>query len=85
MTPETWFEQLSDALEEAGAVPGVRSGVTDEERDALLELARVAAHTSERWTAPISTFLAGAVLHGLPAQERAAAIRRLVSDLEPAS
>jgi hypothetical protein len=53
VTPEDWFEQLRAAL------PDEVPTVTDDERAALLDLARVAAHTSERWTAPVSTFLVG--------------------------
>lgn len=79
MTPDAWFEQLVAALPE-GTAPGETVG--EEERDALLDLARVAAHTSERWTAPISTFLVGLALHELPAAERSAMVRRLASSLE---
>ena len=34
-------------------------GLTDDETDAILDLARVVAHGSERKDAPVSTFLAG--------------------------
>ncbi|HEX3622773.1 MAG TPA: DUF6457 domain-containing protein [Acidimicrobiales bacterium] len=34
-------------------------GLTDDEADAVLDLARVVAHGSERKFAPLSTFLAG--------------------------
>lgn len=87
MTPDAWFDELATAL--AGQVgpdlPGARGdlGVTDDERDALLDLARVAAHTSERWAAPVSTFMVGVALHAVPAHERVAMLRRLVETLEP--
>jgi hypothetical protein len=89
MTPDTWFEQLAAALSGRAETDadGSRTppSVTDDERDALLDLARVAAHTSERWTAPVSTFLVGVALHGVPAGDRAAVLRRLVTELEPPS
>jgi hypothetical protein len=77
MTPDDWFAELAAVL--GAATPTV----TEDERDALLDLARVAAHTSERWTAPISTFLAGVVLTELPASERSTRLRELVAGLEP--
>jgi hypothetical protein len=85
MTPDTWFDQLASALAGEADVAGIPPLVSDDERDALLDLARVAAHTSERWTAPISTFVVGAALHDRSSQERAATLRRLVTVLEPAA
>lgn len=84
MEADTWFALLLAALPahpdaDASAAP---AHVTDAERDALLDLARVAAHTSERWTAPISTFLAGIAYASLPAEERADTLRALVDRLE---
>jgi hypothetical protein len=76
VTPDDWLTQLIERL------PGELRPVTDAERDALLDLARVAAHTSERWTAPLSTFLAGAALADLPPTERAAILADLVATLE---
>jgi hypothetical protein len=76
LRPEQWFERL------AAHLPGEVPEVTGEERAALLDLARVAAHTSERWTAPISTFVAGVVYGSLPSSQRAAVLSRLVQDLE---
>jgi hypothetical protein len=73
MQADDWFAQLLDAL------PGEVGPVTDEERVALLDLARVAAHTSERWTAPISTFLVGLAYVDAAPDERAAAVRDLVA------
>jgi hypothetical protein len=85
MTPDAWFEQLTTALAERAGPVGAPHDVRDDERDALLDLARVAAHTSERWTAPISTFLVGVALHDARADERAAILRQLVTALEPPS
>jgi hypothetical protein len=72
MESDAWFAQLLAALP-ADAVP-----VSEAERDALLDLARVAAHTSERWTAPVTTFLVGVAYAGAAPETRAAAVRDLV-------
>jgi hypothetical protein len=79
--PDTWLAELGARLP-APADAATTSPLTDRERDALLDLAKVAAHTSERWTAPLSTFLAGVAFASTPADERAAALRALVADLE---
>ena len=50
MTRDDWLEAFSEA---AGA-----SAPTADDIDALLELAGVAAHTSERTAAPISCWIA---------------------------
>jgi hypothetical protein len=63
-------------------MPGGQLALTDAERDALLDLARVAAHASERKAAPLATFLAGCAYADLPAPERARALQALVVDLE---
>jgi hypothetical protein len=84
---DAWFAVLVDALRDAGpagASPtdGAALALTDAERDGLLDLARVAAHTAERWTAPVSTFLAGVAYASVPAGDRAAAIRAVVDALD---
>jgi hypothetical protein len=79
VAPEVSFQRLTDAL------PGAPVGLSRDERDALLDLARVAAHTSERWTAPITTFLAGVALGDADPDVRAAALQRLVAALEAGS
>jgi hypothetical protein len=76
MTPDQWFDLLRDRL---GATVDAPSA---DEIDALLDLARVAAHTSERWTAPVSGFLAGVAYAGLDAEGRAARLRALADALE---
>ena len=84
---DDWFARLSAALAASlpsdgdGASAG-GTGIDEEERRLLLELARVAAHTSERWTAPVSTFLAGVALAGLDAPARRAALAAIVADLD---
>lgn len=84
MAPETtattplgaWLERLSELL------PGDGSAVTAAEQAAILDLARVAAHASERIAAPISTYLVGIALHDLEPSARAARIAELVATLE---
>jgi Domain of unknown function (DUF6457) len=58
--------------------PAVGAG----EVEAILELARVAAHTSERRAAPVTTYLAGLVLGGAAPEAREALIDDLVVKLE---
>ena len=77
MTVQEWFDQLGAAL------PGGDVALSGEEREVLLDLARVAAHESERWAAPLSTYLAGIALAGRDAGERVEVLRRVVGDLGP--
>ena len=60
--------------------PAVAAG----EVEAILELARVAAHTSERRAAPVTTYLAGLVLGGAAPEAREACLDDLVVKLEVA-
>jgi len=74
---ETWLQALgmllpAGTLEEAGP----------EERVALLDLARIAAHRSQRWAAPISAYLVGLAFASLPRAERLDRIRALVAQLD---
>jgi len=71
-----WLKDLADSLE-------LPEGVTEEEQTALLDIARIAAHTSERVAAPITTFMAGIACAKLPPTERGAALRSLADQLEP--
>jgi hypothetical protein len=77
MSPQEWLAALEAEL------PGDAVELGAEERDALLDLARIAAHTSERWLAPLTTFRVGLALAGSPPAERLAAIRRIAAALEP--
>lgn len=79
MEPEVWLAQLRASL------PGGTPAVSDAEREALLDLARVAAHGSERWAAPLATFHAGVALGGLPVQERLEVLRRIVAGYDQAA
>ena len=58
--------------------------VTPGEVEAVLELARVAAHTSERRAAPVTTYLAGLVLGGAASEAREAFLDDLAVKLEAA-
>ena len=74
----TWLASVHEILGTAGGAE-----LTADERDVLLDIARIAAHTSERITAPLTTFLAGVAYGSLPEGERLAALRSLASQLEP--
>ncbi len=74
---EAWLARISELL-----AVDVADGVGPAERAVLLDLARVAAHRSERIAAPITTYLAGAALAGLAPAERLARLRGLLAALE---
>jgi hypothetical protein len=79
MQPQEWFELLRAQL------PATAPAPSDAEVDALLDLARVAAHTSERWAAPVSTFVAGVALAAEDPADRVERIRELTARLEAAA
>jgi hypothetical protein len=54
------------------------------EIEAVLELARVAAHTAERRAAPVTAYLAGMVVAGAAPEAREAFLDDLVVKLEVA-
>jgi hypothetical protein len=56
--------------------------MTDGEIEAVLELARVAAHTSERRAAPVTAYLIGMAVAGAAPEAREAFIDDLVVKLE---
>ena len=72
----TWLDLVLRELPDGAAVPSAA------EQTAILDLARVAAHGSERVAAPISAYLVGLAFSALPADERAAALQVLVGHLE---
>ena len=72
-----WLERVRQVLG-----PSPELALTGLERRLLLDLARIAAHTSERVAAPLSTYLAGIVLAGLSPEERAERLAGIVQDLE---
>jgi hypothetical protein len=74
---EAWLARLdhllpADVVATAGA----------EEQTLLLDLARIAAHGSERIAAPITTYLAGVAFGSLPQPDRLERFRALVRALE---
>lgn len=74
-----WLDQVRRALPADADL-----SLSEAEQRALLEVARIAAHTSERIAAPLSTFLVGVALGGLAPAERAGQLADLVRQLEPA-
>lgn len=72
-----WLDRIRRSLP-----PGSDLRLSPAEQHALLDLARVAAHTSERIAAPLSTFLAGVALGGLPPEKRVGRLTDLVRELE---
>lgn len=99
MTPDEWFDELSDGLDAVadasvvtdGEVPGrPDSGdsraeampVTDAERDLLLDLARIAAHRSERWAAPVTTYIVGRRIAAAPVPARQRVLEALIARLD---
>jgi hypothetical protein len=73
-------EWLARVRELAG--PEAGPSLTQAEQDVLLDLARVAAHRSERITAPLTTFLAGVAYGSQAADERVRSLRQLLESLE---
>ncbi len=71
-----WLDLLARELPAGSAQP------TAVEQAAILDLARVAAHASERIAAPISAFLVGVALASHAPEDRAVALRTLVEHLE---
>lgn len=87
----TWLAELEAALTQMRPAPALAGDdgsardvgpVGGDERAALLDLARIAAHTSERWAAPISTYLAGLAMADVDPAARAELLRELVERLE---
>jgi hypothetical protein len=76
MTLAEWLDRLRTEL---GDDP--RLALSAEEERLLLDLARVAAHSSERIAAPLTTFLAGVSLADGPSPDREERLRALVDAL----
>lgn len=74
---EAWLERLGALLP-----PGTLDEVGPAEHAALLDLARIAAHHSERRAAPISTYLVGLAFAELPRAERLERIADLAALLD---
>ena len=71
-----WLARLRSLLPD-----GRDLSLTDAEQRDLLDLARIAAHRSERIAAPLSAFLAGVALADLPSDQRAQRVAELKSHL----
>lgn len=76
ITVGEWLDRVRASLDSSADL-----SLTTAEEQALLGLARVAAHASERIAAPLSTYLAGVALGGLPPEGRANALAKLLQDL----
>jgi uncharacterized protein DUF6457 len=74
---------MEEMLERVRALlgPGAQA-VGADEAEAVLELARVVAHNSERRAAPVSAYLVGMAVGGAAPEARAAFIDDLVVKLE---
>lgn len=79
MEPDEFLARLRARL------PGEVAGPDARETELLLDLARVAAHRSERWAAPVSTYLAGLAVAGRPAADRVRALGAVLAALEDGS
>jgi hypothetical protein len=75
--------ELEQFLERVRSLLGPNPpAVSPGELEAILELARVAAHSSERRAAPVTTYLAGLILGGAAPEAREAFLDDLVVKLE---
>jgi hypothetical protein len=77
ITVHEWLDRVRASLEIDGDLT-----LTSSERRLLLEMARIAAHASERVAAPLSTYLAGIALAGLSPAMRAERLEAIVRNLE---
>jgi hypothetical protein len=74
---------MEEFLEKVRSLLGPAApSITEGEVEAVLELARVAAHTSERREAPVTTYLAGMAVAGAAPEAREAFLDDLVVKLE---
>jgi hypothetical protein len=73
----TWLDGVHRIIGAAGGPE-----LSEAEQAALLDIARIAAHSSERVAAPLTTFLAGVAYGMVSPDERAASLRALADRLE---
>ena len=79
------MDELNEFLERVRSLLGPNPPVVGQgEIEAILELARVAAHSSERRAAPVTAYLAGLVLAGTAPEAREVFLDDLVVRLEVA-
>ena len=79
---DAWLSACADALAAAGGIDRAQLGLTDEDEQALLDLARIAAHESgARTNAPLLCYLVGRAHDGSGAglDELVAAVRASTS------
>ena len=78
---DAWLSACADALAAAGGVDRAQLELSDADADALLDLARIAAHESgQRTNAPLLCFLVGrAQAAGRDLDELVAAVRASTS------
>lgn len=76
-----WMERVRASLALEGSEGEPATELSAEEERLILDLARVAAHSSERIAAPLTTFVAGLALAELPPEARAQRLRELLAQL----
>lgn len=78
---DAWLTRARDALADASEVPREELDLGEDDAKALLDLARIAAHTSaDRRNAPLLCYLVGRPQGGgASVDELAAAVRRSTS------
>jgi hypothetical protein len=77
---DEWLMQVRDALAAAAGVEAAELDLSDADTDTLLDLARIAAHTSgARTNAPLLCYLVGRAQGARSVGELAEAIRRSTS------
>lgn len=77
-----WLEQAAQRLAGAAGLPAEDYTLTDAEADALLDLARVAAHDSgDRRNAPLVSYLVG-LAHGRAGDVTVSELARAASGSE---
>jgi len=74
---DAWLARFAAELPD-----GMDASLSVDERTALLDLARVAAHRSERIAAPLTTFLLGLALAGSPRGDWASRIGAMATRLD---
>jgi hypothetical protein len=77
MSVDAWLARLMAELPELQ-----QASLSADERTALLDLARVAAHRSERIAAPLTTFLLGLALPATPRPDWTPRIRAIAARLD---
>ena len=74
---DAWLARFAEELPD-----NPNPSLSEEERTALLDLARVAAHGSERIAAPLTTFLLGLAFAGSPRSDSARRIQGMATRLD---